>query len=30
MGASFDLIVRETDILHRRFFAKTMDILKEE
>jgi len=30
LGASFDLIVRETDILHRNFFSKTMEILKNK
>jgi len=28
--ASFDLIIRETDILHLKFFAQTMDLLREK
>lgn len=30
MGSSFDLIVRETHILHRKFFAESMEILKDK
>ncbi|MBU0626764.1 arginine--tRNA ligase, partial [Patescibacteria group bacterium] len=30
IGASFDLVNRETDILHLKFFAETMDLLREK
>lgn len=30
MGAYFDLVARETDILHLKFFAAAMDTLKEK
>lgn len=30
LGASFDAICRETDILHLKFFAEAMDLLREK
>jgi arginyl-tRNA synthetase len=30
MGAYFDFVVRETNILHLKFFAQAIDILKEQ
>jgi hypothetical protein len=30
MNASFDVINRETDILHLKFFAEAMDLLREK
>jgi len=30
LWASFDVIIRETSILHRKFFAETMEILKDK
>jgi arginyl-tRNA synthetase len=30
MGAYFDLVVWETHILHLKFFAQAMDVLKEK
>jgi arginyl-tRNA synthetase len=30
MNAFFDAIARETDVLHLRFFAEAMDLLKDK